>query len=321
MDNTDDIYILKDCLFVLKDKDSLIKVLRSLSFDNNSKYDVIKGISKTRDTINTMQGFLYTIDSDFRTNLYKSHIDLIKTGLLPPQCLLSRSKFSMNNIHRNIGNISYYSTYTNKKNENEIKYYNRQELFQENYNNIKEILNNNPFRDSRINQEEIELFLHNQENQFFDSKDFKTNINYDEQVLKILEEKNSDLRKLLSYPDEDITSIKILGNQYINYYKKIIDKLGVVKVSSLLLSFFMEIVSKECDIKNDKVFSIQSLACYERFGKKIFNKFLFKEYTDYIKLNKKKDLSFYEYLEICKNKYEVIYNDNNSFTLIGGYFV
>jgi hypothetical protein len=95
-----DIYIIKDCLFLVNDLDSLLSSLGRLGY-------IVKRGHKSK-TLNTMSTFLSYFDVDFRENLYKQQANFVKQGILPYGALLSRSKLSFNKIHMNLGNIIYY---------------------------------------------------------------------------------------------------------------------------------------------------------------------------------------------------------------------
>jgi len=161
------IYFLKDCLVVVKDKDGLINSLK----DKGYKIDI--GFKEMRYQLNTMSGFLYGIDSDFRYGLYKNQILKIQDNIISPQFKLSKSKYSFTNIHFNIGkSMKYYSTVRTLENSsvlsNTEKNYlsNRQQLFENNYTLISDILEKNFYIGSNSVQESIEKTLLNQENLF-----------------------------------------------------------------------------------------------------------------------------------------------------------
>lgn len=65
-----DTYILRDCLFVVKDLDWLLSNLSTLG------YTIYKGPRNTRHLLNSMSSFLSLWDYDYRENLYKTHLNL-----------------------------------------------------------------------------------------------------------------------------------------------------------------------------------------------------------------------------------------------------
>lgn len=93
-----DIYLLEDCLFVVKDLDLVLKNLKE------KKYTVTKG-RRYSGTLNSMTTFLSSIDLGYRNDLYKYHHFLISCEIMSHKDRLNRSKFSFTNIHRRIGNI------------------------------------------------------------------------------------------------------------------------------------------------------------------------------------------------------------------------
>lgn len=100
-----------------------------------------------------MSNFLSFLYSDIRNSIYKNHIEWIQRGLLDQSHELSRSKFSFINFHMNIGNVRTYSTSSILR-QDVLK--NRQQLFQNNYNRINEILHDNYYIGSIKVQKEIE---------------------------------------------------------------------------------------------------------------------------------------------------------------------
>jgi len=101
-----DLYLLRDCLFVVKDLTSILHTLRSLGFQ------VTKGPENLRQRLNSMSSFLSCIDDDYRQNLYKYQINDNNISI---DYKLPRSKFSFKNIHMNLGNVKYYSTVSTEK--------------------------------------------------------------------------------------------------------------------------------------------------------------------------------------------------------------
>lgn len=106
----DDIYILKDCLFVVEDKDLLIKNLR----ERYSHLTLIRAISDYKDTFNSISSFLSVLDAEYRNSLYQHHSldpNLRDSSNKP---ILGRHFFSFKKVHMKIGNIAYFSTLTKK---------------------------------------------------------------------------------------------------------------------------------------------------------------------------------------------------------------
>lgn len=107
-------------------------------------YDVNKGPKSFRDKPNSLNSFINCVDENYRSNLYKYRIKLINAGVMPHKVKLSRSRYSFNNVHINIGNARWYSTTNNSHlvlDEKSLK--NRQQLFQTNYRIVGDILDIN----------------------------------------------------------------------------------------------------------------------------------------------------------------------------------
>jgi hypothetical protein len=91
----DKTYLLKDSLFVIKDKDILIKRLKDMGYYVHKDYPDMKF------QLNTMGGFLYNLDSDYRESLYNLYSRNFASRL-SSEYKLSRSSFSFNNLHYNV---------------------------------------------------------------------------------------------------------------------------------------------------------------------------------------------------------------------------
>jgi len=82
-----DMYILKNCLFVLRDMNVTLNNLRNMG------YIVDKGPKTCRDPLNSRSSFLNCVDEQYRTCLYNLHLKFANTGNLSP--CLSRFKFHL----------------------------------------------------------------------------------------------------------------------------------------------------------------------------------------------------------------------------------
>lgn len=103
-DDASDLYLLKNCLFVVKDINVIISELKECGININ------KGPASQRDTLNYMSGMLYTWDLGFRDHLHRVVRHNVETGIIPGKVVLSKSKFSFSNIHMRLVNVRYYST-------------------------------------------------------------------------------------------------------------------------------------------------------------------------------------------------------------------
>lgn len=96
--------LVKTNLFVVKDLKPFIKAV------NEEGYQVNGGPQKWRSQINTINGILINLDQDFRKSLYNHNQYHVKNGSINKRNEISKSKFSFNNIHMNLGNVRWYST-------------------------------------------------------------------------------------------------------------------------------------------------------------------------------------------------------------------
>lgn len=312
-----DLYILKSCLFVVKNLDELIKNLTELG------YDVNRGPKSQRAYLNSMNNFLSILDIDFRNYLYIQQLNCLNNGFLPKYAYLSRSRFSFKNIHMCIGNVRYYSTKRDVSNEVVNK---RQQLFQENYNLISEILEKNYNLGSESVQKEIENTLYNQENIFADRKvtENSLKLKFNDSSYEFLASKHEELCKLLKHSNEQVENTKIYSGLYIPLVKKIIKNLGSDKIADLLISYFMEILTKEShtlakiEVETPGIMSTKS---FQDFGKKIFNRYTYSMYIKSEQYIKDNNYTLSNYINFIKNDYKNIYEVNGSFGMMGGYFV
>jgi len=372
-----DIYLLKDCVFVVRDIDYLLQSLL------DKKYKISQEKKIMKNGLTSSSSFLSHLDSDYRHNLYKHHINKVQHNIIPVANKLSRSKFSFYNVHQKIGNIRLFTTSCKKfiledkviKNRHyklgNVRYYstlrnnlilrnnsilsnnfllsniyitnkkqlynknygiirnisvlnkvvdNRQKLFEVNYELVRNILNENYNVGSKEVQEKIELAVRTQENKFQNNNLIKTKLNFNDETYEFILNIQEKLCKLLSYPNEGDINTKFNNSKFIPLVKNIILELGVEYVSDLLLSFYMEILTKETISLEDKETpGISTISAFDSFGKKIFDRFI---YNRYLKSDiKQKGGSLSEFKLIFKDEFEFVYNENGFHVIIGGYFV
>lgn len=107
--------------------------------------------------------------------------------------------------------------------------------------------------------------------------------------------------------------------------------MGSKVVADLLLSYFMEVLTKETHnlegFDNVQTPSIMTTKAFNDLGKKFFNKYIYHMYTNYEKYRNNKDkdknnnYSLSEYVQSIKNEYVDIYQVDGSYAMLGGYFV
>lgn len=96
------IKLMNSSVFMVRDLNLLKENLSKLN------YDVNEGAQKWRGQVNSMNNFLSFWDCDFRNSLYDHHCYHIDNGRLD-YGLLPRNKFSFKNIHKNLGQVRWYS--------------------------------------------------------------------------------------------------------------------------------------------------------------------------------------------------------------------
>lgn len=96
------IKLMNSCVFMVRDLNLLKENLSKMD------YDVNEGAQKWRGQVNSMNNFLSFWDCDFRNSLYDHHCYHIDNGRLD-YGLLPRNKFSFKNIHKNLGQVRWYS--------------------------------------------------------------------------------------------------------------------------------------------------------------------------------------------------------------------
>jgi hypothetical protein len=105
------INIINGCLFVVQDLNLFIEGIK------NKNYIVNEGPQKWRGQVNSINNFLNCLDMDFRNSLYLHNLYHIQNRNIDKRFELSKSKFSFNNIHMNLGNVRWYSTKRSIKDE------------------------------------------------------------------------------------------------------------------------------------------------------------------------------------------------------------
>lgn len=103
--NLDNYNFLSRVVFITDDLSYLIKDIRK-SVDRN----VNEGLQKWRGQSNSLSHVIDRIDADFRESLNRHNQYPVNVGTIPKDSFIGRSKFSYQNIHKNIGNIRFYST-------------------------------------------------------------------------------------------------------------------------------------------------------------------------------------------------------------------
>jgi len=103
----DDINLLNKCLFIVKDINVFINKVNedvNKNRDENNKIIVSEGPTRFRGQTSSISGFLYSLDKDFRDNLYAHNRFHIKRRNINYENIISKSSFSFQNIHENLGN-------------------------------------------------------------------------------------------------------------------------------------------------------------------------------------------------------------------------
>jgi hypothetical protein len=137
-----------------------------------------------------MTSFLSTIDVDYRDSLY-NHYSYHKNNLHSEyRSNLERKHFSFLNIHNNIGNVRFYST--------SRKLSNRQQLSDNTYRSVTDIINTQKYLSKETVQMNIEIFLRNQEEIYYNKSMSKNILRFSESNFDFIQEKLNELDKLMS---------------------------------------------------------------------------------------------------------------------------
>jgi DNA-directed RNA polymerase len=298
-----DFSILNSSLFVVRDLNKLIDNVKERGFSVN------KGPQKWRGQINSMTSFLSTIDADYRDSLY-NHYSHHKNNLHSEyRHNLERKHFSFLNIHNNIGNVRYYST--------SRKLSNRQQLFDNAYRSVTDIINTNKNSDKETIQISIERFLRNQEEVYHNESISKNILRFSEANYDLVQEKIYELNKLMSNWKNISSNSKINSELYKPWIKNISQELNSKKISELLIELFMYMVTKETiNIEGFQTPGIPTIEVYNQFGRKLIDKYIYSLYTK----REDKDLSLSQFKSINWDKFQDIYEDN-FYARVGGCFV
>lgn len=334
-------YLLRDCLFVVKDLELFLGINSKIK--KNYNYTINKGNTKTRGQVNMLASFLSCFDGDYRECLYNHHRHLVNIGFIPYQCELPRSKFQPRHVHTNLGSVRYYSTIrttninvTNRsystKTLSKDNISSKQELFEENYYQVSSIIEKNGYVGREKVQEEIEWLLLQQEDMFSDINKLKTRLMYNDETFKLIQSKYkllcTHVKGWLKTPKNKQTNIKIASLKYHPLIKTVTKELGYKKIAGIILSYFMYVLTNPTMTEKaglDKTVEtpgIRSVTAYEHLGKEIFNKYLYSLYTKSDLYKKGKAL-----YKVFKDKHKsdvqnsYIYEEGNFNSLFGGEFV
>jgi hypothetical protein len=319
-DNPPSFNVINSCLFVVEDQKSFLDIIQ------NNGYTVSGGPSKWRAQVSSISNFLSNLDLDYRWSLYHHNNYHAKTGNIDWKFKLPRSKFSFNNIHMNLGGVRWYSTRTTNSTNSNINsniedktMRTRQQLLEVNYNMVGDILENNSYIGSKEVQMQIEEALLNQENIFANDNIKKNKIRFNEESFELINNKKLDLCRLMSNSDDIKFNTKFHNVEFQPWYQEILTELGADLIANLLLSYFMEILTKESiKIEEFDTPGISSLTAYNKFGFKIVNKYIYNKYCKSIVKKNNGSLSEFKHDNI--ETFKDIYTEN-FYSRVGGFFV
>ena len=308
--------VLDSTLFVVEDLEYLIKRVEDKGFIIN------QGPQKWRGQLNSMNSFHGVLDMDYRESLYNHydyHRDNLNASLYT--CNLGRKHFSFSNIHKNIGNVRWFST-TKRLNSLDVdkRYKNRQSLFQDNYKIIGDLIDKNFNLGSEELQIKLETLLHQQENLFAKNNLSDLKLKFNEASYEMIVKKESDITKLLSNPDILDMKTHVQGDEYMPFVQMFIKNIGANNIAKMILGYFLRLLTNESIYVDDEhTPGIPTLTAFEYVGGLIKNRYIFVCYNNWKKLNKK-EISLSEYknkhLKVSKDFY-----DDNFNARIGGFFV
>jgi hypothetical protein len=104
---TDDVNLLNKCLFIVKDINVFINKVKedvNRNRDEDNEIIVTEGPTRFRGQVSSISSFLYSLDKDFRDNLYGHNRFHIKRRNISYENIIPKSSFSFQNIHENLGN-------------------------------------------------------------------------------------------------------------------------------------------------------------------------------------------------------------------------
>jgi hypothetical protein len=174
--------------------------------------------------------------------------------------------------------------------------------------------------------------LFQQENIFSDINKIKTKLKYNDETFEFLETKRKELciklNRWINIPEVKQIETKKASVKYLPLIKSVLNELGSENVGNIILSYFMYILNNPTlteKLGGDQTIEtpgIPTITAYERFGRVIFNKYLYKLYTKSDLYKKSKDL-YKQFRAIHKSdiKNNYIYEEENFNALFGGDFV
>ena len=230
-----DINIINSLVFVVRDINEFVKKVRDKGFNFN------EGGQKWRGQVDSMNAFLNSMDTDYRTSLFNHNNYHVINGLVSRKFDLDKSKFSFRNIHMNIGNVRWYST---KKKSNYTVL-------------SKKLIDRLEIKNSFKSESEIYWFLSNflrkspiNENTERNIENYLLNF-----YIQSLEEKKNKEKSLLKYDLFGNVSVKNyiseaveIINDYLNNFRKRSFNINAKRVSSKTRSWYhLNLILKELD--------------------------------------------------------------------------
>lgn len=125
--NPSKLNLLSRCVFVVKDLEDLKEKIA----DQFKGVNVNEGVQKWRGFVDSLSNTVSVFDQDFRNSIKRHNEYFINTGQIHKSKVIGRNRFSYNNIHINLGNARWYSTYVNKLSKENKEYHYRNDVEKE----------------------------------------------------------------------------------------------------------------------------------------------------------------------------------------------
>lgn len=297
--------ILNSSVFIINDLERFIKVLKGFNFNVN------QGPQKWRGQINSTSSFLSIVDMDYRESLFNHYVHHnSKLGFDKYKYSLERKHFSFNNIHGNLGNIRWFSTTSRRFEPRQ----HRQELFDKTYGSVTNLIESNKNLSKFDVQMKIEEFLRSQEENYFNKTNAQSILRLSEDNYDLIIKKTSDLSKLMSNWNTIKKSSSASSDEYIPWIKNIVSELGSKKISSMLIEYFMFLLSRET-IKINEVYTpgIPTTEAYNLFGRKLIERYIHSKYVkhlEHLKKLKSEPITLSQFKGLNAEEFKDIYEDN-----------
>ncbi len=145
---------------------------------------------------------------------------------------------------------------------------------------------------------------------------------YNSETYSLITNNKNLINDLLSNPDKFLGNTKTHGTEYIPWFNKILLELGSDTVSSMLIQYFLYVVSNESVVLDDnQTPGIPSRMCFNSFGARVVNRYFYSKFKSYLENVDSLDNKSFTNFKDNNTEYKEVIEDDNFYARVGGYFI